>query len=85
MPSPSPVAIPTDTNNYIEMNNIEAYVRNALTFKELSPGAEAQINQLKASGNLSVRELTLLAILRDAIQDGCIRRVEVSKCSQSVC
>jgi hypothetical protein len=56
-------------------HRIEFYIRNALAFGALSSQAEAEINRLATLGNLSPHECTLLAVLRDSIQEGHIRRV----------
>jgi hypothetical protein len=58
-----------------EKRSIEFYIRYALAFGELSTQAEAEIHRLATQGEASPRECTLLAVLRDAIQDGCVRRV----------
>lgn len=54
--------------------SLEAWVRTAIAFGELSPAAEAHINQIVAQG-VSEVERRLLALLNDAIQAGCVRRV----------
>lgn len=57
-------------------DDLESFVRKTLAFGEISTAAEAKLNHLARQGNVSPRDEMLLAILRDAIQDGCIRRVE---------
>lgn len=54
--------------------SLEAWVRTAIAFGELSPAAEAHINQIVAQGVGEV-DRRLLALLNDAIQAGCVRRV----------
>jgi len=56
-------------------DHLETYIRDALTVGELTPAVEAQIKRIIHVGNLSRRDCALLAILRDAIQDGCIQRL----------
>lgn len=59
--------------------NLEFCVRNALATGELSPATYAYIQQLTGTAgtaNLTRRDRTLLAILKDAIQDGCVQQVE---------
>lgn len=53
--------------------SLEDQIRTALDTGELSTVVEAQIKSLSATGDLSEQEQTLLQILHDAIQDGCIR------------
>ncbi len=60
--------------NSLATDSIEFFVRNALNCGVLVPAAEAQIQRLVQRGGLSERDRSLLAILRDAIQDGCIQR-----------
>ena len=52
-------------------NDLESLVRIAMSNGELAPGVAAQINQYR-SGRLSCEERRLLAILDDAIADGCV-------------
>jgi len=47
-----------------------------MTNGELAPGVALQINRYR-SGKLSCEERRLLAILDDAIADGCITPIEV--------
>jgi len=56
--------------------NLEFCVRNALATGELSPATSAYIQQVSGISNLTRRDRTLLAILQDAIQEGCVQRVE---------
>ncbi len=53
--------------------NIQFLVRSALAFGVLSPTAEAQINRLVTKGTLSSQEWMLVAVLRDAIEEGRVR------------
>ncbi|MGF1495630.1 MAG: hypothetical protein ACFB8W_02220 [Elainellaceae cyanobacterium] len=55
---------------------LEGYIRHALTLGELSPGTAARIQSLISTHPLSDHDLTLLAILQDAIRDGCIQLVD---------
>ncbi len=64
-----------------QQHSIESLVRAALSIGELSPAAEIEINNLVVRGNLSTLDCTMLAILRDAIQDGCIRRLDPTRYS----
>jgi hypothetical protein len=64
-----------DLSNHLETNNLEFWIRSALTFGELPPSVEAKIQHLIQTDQLSAHDRTLLEILRDAIQDGCIRRI----------
>ena len=57
--------------------DLESLVRIALHNGELAPGVAAQINQYR-NGKLSCEERRLLAILDDAIADGCVVPVEMS-------
>ncbi|NEP15416.1 MAG: hypothetical protein F6J97_00755 [Leptolyngbya sp. SIO4C1] len=59
-------------------NSLESLVRTALSHGELSPGAAAEINRYRTGGRLSAEEQRYLAILEDAIADGCIRLVSRS-------
>lgn len=58
-------------------NSLESLVRTAMANGELAPGVAAQISQYR-SGNLSCGDRRLLAILDDAIADGCIVPVNLS-------
>ncbi|MBD0336705.1 MAG: hypothetical protein ICV62_14550 [Cyanobacteria bacterium Co-bin13] len=55
--------------------SIEAIVRNALALGELSPGAEAAIDQARSQGTLTAKDQRVLEILSDAIANNCIKRV----------
>ncbi|KPQ35113.1 MAG: hypothetical protein HLUCCA11_11885 [Phormidesmis priestleyi Ana] len=57
-------------------SGLESLVRIAMTNGELAPGVALQINRYR-SGKLSCEERRLLAILDDAIADGCITPIEV--------
>ncbi|MBD2070808.1 hypothetical protein H6F93_25385 [Leptolyngbya sp. FACHB-671] len=56
--------------------NLEFCVRNALATGKLSPATHAYIQQVSGTANLTRRDRTLLAILKDAIRDGCVQQVE---------
>jgi hypothetical protein len=58
-------------------NGLELLVRTAMLNGELAPGVAAQIGRYRA-GKLSCEERRMLAILDDAISDGCVTPVEVS-------
>jgi hypothetical protein len=60
-------------------DTLEACVRTALELGEITPFLQAQVDQIAAQPNLSDRHLTILRVLADAIEDGCIRRVSVSE------
>lgn len=55
---------------------LELLVRTALMNGELAPGVAAQVNRYRKA-KLSCEEQRLLAILDDAIADGCIVPIEV--------
>lgn len=55
---------------------LESLVRIAMTHGELAPGVAAQVNRYR-KGRLSCEEQRLLAILDDAISDGCIVPIEI--------
>lgn len=63
------------SSNYLEFDPLEACVRTALELGELSPGLEAQIKHWAVRKPLSERDLKLLDLLQDALEDGCICRV----------
>lgn len=71
--------IVTSSSNPAENNSqnnfLESQVRTALDSGELSPGLEVQIRAWASRYTLSERDRTLLQILQDAIESGCIRRV----------
>lgn len=52
-------------------NGLESLVRTAMTNGELAPGVAAQIGRYR-NGNLSCEDRRILAILDDAIADGCV-------------
>ena len=62
------------TDNSLRTDSVEFFVRNALSSGVFSPAAETQVHYLLERGDLSDRDRSLLAILRDAIADGCIHR-----------
>jgi hypothetical protein len=55
--------------------SIETIVRQALALGELSPGAEAAIDQARSQGALTAKDRRVLEILTDAIANNCIQRV----------
>jgi hypothetical protein len=55
---------------------LESSIRTALELGELSPGAEAQIQRLATASNLSRHDRCLLALLKDAVSEGYIRRIQ---------
>ena len=59
-------------------NGLESLVRTAMSNGELAPGVAAQISQYRAR-KLTCEEQRLIAILDDAIADGCIVPVGSSK------
>ncbi|MEL6247099.1 MAG: hypothetical protein AAFQ61_12885 [Cyanobacteria bacterium J06626_23] len=59
----------------LDLNNLEFLVRTALSNGELSPGVAAEIARYRASAQLSADASRYLAILDDAIADGCIQPV----------
>lgn len=64
---------------HLETNLVEPIVRTALEFGELTPGAEAQVRWLLTCGKLGARDRSLLCLLQDAIQDGCVRRISLDE------
>ena len=58
-------------------SDLESLIRIAIANGELAPGVAAQIGQYR-NGKLSCEERRLLAILDDAIADGCVVPVEMS-------
>ncbi|MEO0540473.1 MAG: hypothetical protein AAFZ80_06370 [Cyanobacteria bacterium P01_A01_bin.105] len=59
----------------LDLNNLEFLVRTALTNGELSPGVAAEITRYRVSSHLSADAVRYLAILDDAIADGCVQPV----------
>lgn len=57
-------------------NGLESLVRTAMTNRELAPGVAVQVSRYRAA-KLTCQERRLLAILDDAIADGCISVVEL--------
>ncbi|WAL62582.1 hypothetical protein [Thermocoleostomius sinensis] len=57
------------------VTSLECCIRTALELGELSPGLELQIKQWETQRHLSDYDRTLLTILREAIEEGCIRRI----------
>ncbi|MEM6449465.1 MAG: hypothetical protein AAF703_04025 [Cyanobacteria bacterium P01_D01_bin.105] len=55
-------------------------MRTAMMNGELAPGVAAQVNRYR-KGRLSCEERRLLAILDDAISDGCVVPVELAMVS----
>ena len=66
------------TDNSLRTDSVEFFVRNALSSGVFFPAAETQVHYLLERGDLSDRDRSLLAILRDAIADGCIHRESAS-------
>ncbi|MGC1308358.1 MAG: hypothetical protein WA885_14125 [Phormidesmis sp.] len=64
------------SNTKSESNSLESLVRIAMTNRELAPGIAAQVNHYR-TGRLSCEERRMLAILDDAIADGCVVPVGV--------
>jgi hypothetical protein len=64
--------------------DLEFCVRNALATGELSPATSAYIQQVRGTSNLTRRDRTLLAILQDAIQEGCVQPIAPQLSTQSV-
>jgi hypothetical protein len=58
--------------------DLEFCVRNALATGELSPATHAYIQQVSSTAHLTRRDRTLLAILKDAIRDGCVQQAELN-------
>ncbi|MGB7247486.1 MAG: hypothetical protein WBC73_01005 [Phormidesmis sp.] len=61
-------------------SSLESLVRIAVANGELAPGVAAQINRYR-TGKLTCEEHRLLAILDDAIADGCIAPIEMNPMS----
>ena len=57
--------------------SLEALVRTAMMNGELAPGVAAQINRYR-KGALSCDERRMLAILDDAIEDGCVVPIDLA-------
>ena len=57
-------------------DSLESLVRTAMTNGELAPGVAAQISYYR-QGKLSCEDRRILAILDDAIADGCVAAVDV--------
>jgi len=57
-------------------NNLESLVRTAMANRELAPGVAMQVGRYRAA-KLTCQERRLLAILDDAIADGCVSVVEL--------
>ena len=60
----------------LDLNKLEFLVRTAITNGELSPGIAAEIARYRASAKLPAEAIRYLAILDDAISDGCIQLVD---------
>jgi len=62
----------TSTNQNLDANNknLKFLVRSALAFGVLPKTSEAEINLLVTKRTLSSQEWLLVAVLRDAIEDG---------------
>ena len=57
-------------------NSLESLVRTAMTNGELAPGVAAQVGRYR-NGKLSCEDRRILAILEDAIAEGCVVSIEV--------
>jgi len=57
-------------------NGLESLVRTAVANGELAPGVAAQVNRYRQC-RLSCEEQRLLAILDDAVADGCVKPIEL--------
>ncbi|MGB3300881.1 MAG: hypothetical protein WBA76_21655 [Phormidesmis sp.] len=57
-------------------DSLEFLVRTAMTNGELSPGVAAQIDRYR-QGTLSCEDRRMLAILENAIADGCVIPIEM--------
>ena len=57
-------------------SNLESLVRTAMTNRELAPGVAMQVSRYRTA-KLTCQERRLLAILDDAIADGCVSVVEL--------
>lgn len=57
-------------------DSLEFLVRTAMTNGELSPGVAAQIDRHR-QGKLSCEDRRMLAILEDAIADGCVVSIDI--------
>lgn len=69
-------------SSYSQTFELEYYIRLALETGELSPGMEASIQRAIACNQLTPRDAKLLQLLKDAINDGCIRRIHHSMPTQ---
>lgn len=58
-----------------QASGLESLIRTAMMNGELSPGVAARINHYRR-GRLSCEDQRLLAILDDAIGDGCVVPIE---------
>ncbi len=58
-------------------NGLESLVRTALTNGELAPGVAVQISRYR-NAKLSCEDRRILAILDDAIAEGCVTAIDVS-------
>lgn len=65
----------SSSTNPAESNLLESHIRTALEIGELSPGLETTIRAWANRYILTERDQTLLQILQDAIESGCVRRV----------
>ncbi|MEO0458876.1 MAG: hypothetical protein AAF152_20165 [Cyanobacteria bacterium P01_A01_bin.114] len=59
----------------LNSNSLEFLVRTALSNGEITPGMAAEISRYRSAVRLSAEDRRYLAILEDAITDGCIRLV----------
>lgn len=58
-------------------SNLESLVRTAMINRELAPGVAMQVSRYRMAKKLTCQERRLLAILDDAIADGCVSVVEL--------
>lgn len=58
-------------------NSLEFLVRTALSNQELSPGVAAEVQRYRDNAQLTKEEQRYLAILDDALADGCIQHVSI--------
>jgi hypothetical protein len=65
------------SHSNLSVIDLRTCIRTILGNGEILPGMELYLQRRIATGNLSAEETSLLSILQDAIQDGCIRRVDM--------
>lgn len=74
--SKSQASAPKISDSKGRANGLESLVRTALTNGELAPGVAAQVSRYR-NGKLSCEDRRILAILDDAIAEGCVVCIEV--------